>query len=157
MQKIKVADVYTVYGNAHTVMPIDASLEDVVIKLAKEPKLRRVFLVDTQGCFSGEILTSNLMKWVELQFFGDGKINRTTPAREFYNLIRATKASEIARGDWKSLGIKENDDLQTALDKMITLDTNILPVIDNGGKILGDLRLSELLFKTIEVGRLEGK
>jgi len=36
---------------------------------------------------------------------------------------------------------------------MIEFETNVLPVIDEEGCVLGDLRFSEMLQKTIEVSK----
>lgn len=42
--------------------------------------------------------------------------------------------------------LKKSDTIQTALDKMIDSEEDIIPVLNAQGKILGDLRLSEILW-----------
>ena len=41
--------------------------------------------------------------------------------------------------------------LDTALNRMIEYEEDIIPVLDEDGRILGDLRLSEVLLKTLEM------
>ena len=69
------------------------------------------------------------------------------------SVVYAKKAKDFARGNGHSLGVKEGDSLQTALEKMLDLEENVLPVIDSQGKIIGDLRLSEILLKVVEEGK----
>ena len=82
-----------------------------------------------------------------------GKGNYRLVISEFYHIVDAKKAKDIAKSFGRSQGVKETDNLQTALDKMVTTEEDVLPVIDDQGKILGDLRLSEVLLKAIEVGK----
>jgi len=46
--------------------------------------------------------------------------------------------------------IVPNDDILKALELMLTGDLIDLPVLDKDGKIIGDLKLSEILFKIIQ-------
>ena len=76
---------------------------------------------------------------------------KTIILREVYHYITATKAKELAQGDGRSVGVKEDDSLYTALDHMIKYGEDIIPVVDNGGKILGDLTLSEVIVGALEI------
>ena len=64
-----------------------------------------------------------------------------------------TKAKDLAHGEWSSLGVKEADTLQTALNQMVEYQEDVIPVLDDEGRILGDLRISEVLFKALGVGK----
>jgi len=90
-------------------------------------------------------------KWAEFQLFGKWK--NGIPAPEIANLFDLVKAKHLAHGDWHSLGIKECDTLEKAFELMMRLGEDVIPVLDEDGKIIGDLRLSEVLLKVIEVGR----
>ena len=52
-----------------------------------------------------------------------------------------------------SIAVKETDNLQTALDKILDYEEDIMPIVDNEYRILGDLSLSEVLLKAIEEGK----
>ena len=72
---------------------------------------------------------------------------------EFSRLADALRAKYLLRGDQRRLSAKETDTLQTALDKMIDYEEDVSPVVDGERRILGAIRLSEVLLKAIEVGR----
>jgi hypothetical protein len=57
----------------------------------------------------------------------------------------------VRRRTWSAvlpeiITLKKSDTIQTALDKMIDSEEDIIPVLNAQGKILGDLRLSEILW-----------
>ncbi|MFH1485493.1 MAG: CBS domain-containing protein [Chloroflexota bacterium] len=162
MQTIRVEEVYKLHGIASIAIPLDSTLEEVINRFADDPRLRGIFLVDSRGRFAGEVALIHLMKWVHLRLYGasgvvqhhgSSGVGRAISAWEVSRLVSATKARDVARGDWRDLGVKESDTLQAALNKMVEHETNILPVLDDQGRILGDLKLSEVLLKVIEVGR----
>jgi CBS domain-containing protein len=51
------------------------------------------------------------------------------------------------------LSVRETDSLQSALDKMLDNDEDVLPVLNSQGEITGDLRLSEVLSWVLTYGR----
>jgi len=51
------------------------------------------------------------------------------------------------------MSVQESDTLQAALEKMLDDEEDVLPVVDADGKILGDLRLSEVLWWVLAYGR----
>ena len=152
MKTIQVEEVYRLHGTATDTISEDTSLEHIISRFAHEPGLRGVFLIDARQRFSGVITRADLMKWAHYQLFS-GKRRHDLAIFDFFRIVDAKKAKDLARRDGRSLGIKETDSLQTALDKMLDVEEDVLPVIDNQGKILGDLRLSEVLLKAIELGK----
>jgi CBS-domain-containing membrane protein len=152
MRSIRVGDVHQVHGMASASVPEDALLEDVVSMFAHEPGLRSVFLVDSKERFSGLITRIAMLKWAQFQLVGGSE--RFISSRDIFSLVAATKAKDLARGDRRTLGVKESDSLQTALGQMVDLGEDVLPVLDENGHIVGDIRLSEVISKAIEVGKL---
>ncbi|MFC1919568.1 CBS domain-containing protein [Chloroflexota bacterium] len=152
MQKILVKDVYKVHGMASALITEESMLEDVIKKFADEPGLRAVFLMDSKQRFTGLITRIDLLKWVQHKVFG-GKGDRRITAYEVFRFLFAAKAKDLARCDRESLAVTENDSLQDALDRMIGYEETAIPVINGEGKVLGDLRLSEVLLRTLEIGK----
>jgi len=74
---------------------------------------------------------------------------------EIIHLAFATRAKDLARGDWRYFGVKVSDTIQDALERMIACGDAIIPVLDNEGKVLGDLRVTEILIKALEFGKLD--
>ena len=152
MRTIKVEEVYRIHGTASVSMPEDVSLEYVVTRFAREPGVRGIFLIDTSERFIGLITRNDLMKWGHIRLYG-GKGRYEITISEFYRLADAVKAKDLLRGDQRGISVKETDTLQTVLDKMLNYEEDVLPVVDGERRVLGDLRLSEVLLKAIEAGK----
>ena len=151
MKTILVKDVYLLHGTASVSVTDEVLLEEIIYRFAHEPGIRGVFLIDKEQRFVGMVSRLAIMKWAEFQLFGKWK--RGVPASEITHLVDSTKAKNVARGDWRSVGVKEEDTLEKAFNQMMMLGEDVLPVLDEDGRIIGDLRLSEVLLKAIEVGR----
>lgn len=149
-KKILVKDVHALQGTASITLPEDATLEYAISRLANEPGCRGIFLVDSEQRFSGMVSRSAIMKWAEFQLFSKWK---SAAAKEIIEIVGKVRAKSLARGDWHSLGVQESETLQKAFDQMILYNEDVLPVLDAEGKIIGDLRLSEVLLKVIEIIR----
>ena len=152
MKTIKVKDVYQIHGTATDSISEDTLLEHIISRFAHEPGLRGVFLIDARQRFSGIVTRADLMKWAHFQLYG-GKGRYELSISEFFRIADAKKAKDLVSGDPKAITVKETDTLQTALDKMLDHEEDVLPVVDNERRILGDLRLSEVLLKVIEMGK----
>jgi CBS-domain-containing membrane protein len=155
MNTIQVADVYKLHGNASITVAEDVSLEYILTYLGHEQGIRGIFLVDSKKKFSGVITSADIRNWAHIKLFG-GKGRHEIRISDFYRIANAEKARDLVRGDYRSLGVRETDNLQTALDRMLDSEEDIIPVLDREGHILGDLRLSEVLLKALEVGK-QGK
>jgi len=146
-----VMDVYKLHGSATVSMPADTSLEDAIGTLVREPSLRGIFLIDSKQKLVGTLTRINLIRWAHLNLTG-GKGRHEIPISEFFRIVDARKAVDLANRD-RGLFIKESDTLQAALDKMLDYEEEVLPVLGSDGKILGDLRLSEVLWWALAFGR----
>jgi CBS domain-containing protein len=151
METILVSDVYKLHGTASIAVTEEISLEDIIYRFAHEPGLRCVFLIDEEQRFAGTISRIAIMKWADFQLFGKWK--NGVPNTEVTNKVAAVKAKYLARGDWRSFGVREEDTLAEAFRQMMNSGEDVVPVLDEDGRVIGDLRISEVLLKAIEVGR----
>ena len=154
MKTIKVAEVFDPQEMQSAIISEDESLESVIISFVRDPYARGIFLVDSQQRFAGVITRSDLLKWAYLRFGrepGSGRVNISR--RDIYRFVFSSKAKDVAHGDWHTLGLQLSDDLETALNQMFKHDEIDIPVLDEDGKILGDLKVSEVLLKALEVSR----
>jgi len=144
MDKILVKDVYNLHGNAAVRMNADIPLENAIGTLARNPSLRCVFLVDAQQRFTGIVTRVNLLRWA-LVNMTSGKGLHQIPVSEYYRIVDASKARDLATDNLNAVSVKENDTIQSALEKMLAAEEDIVAVLDNEGRVLGDLSLSEVL------------
>lgn len=151
MKTIRVEEVYGLHGTASTSVCEDISMEGVISRFAYEPDLRAISLVDSRQRFVGVITRADLLKWSTIILLR-GKVG-VASVGEARRLVSATKANDLRRSDWPLLGVWETDTLETAVNQMLSCNEETIPVLDSEGRILGDLRLSEVLLKAIEVGR----
>jgi len=61
----------------------------------------------------------------------------------------------LGGGDWRTMGVRLDADLATALQQFMEHDEIDIPVLDKDGRVLGDLRLSQTLYYSIDAGRKE--
>ena len=152
MKTILVKDVYQLHGTAALIIPENTSLEEVIAKFALESGVQGIFLADSWGRLAGVVTRAELIKWAHFQLYG-GKGRHEIGVAEFFRIVDGKQVKDLRRGYGKELSVKETDNLQAALDKMLDFEEDIIAVVDKEGKILGDLRISEVLLKATEVGR----
>jgi CBS domain-containing protein len=150
MKNILVSEVYTLSESASLSLPETTPLEEVITQFAHQPVVRAIFLVDSNERFAGMIRRLDLLKWLHLQLYGRTGGQKASTG-EILRLTFAQKARDLARGDSTSMGIRPSETLQNAMNKMIQYGEGILPVLDDDGKILGDLRVTDILLKLIEL------
>jgi len=150
-----VASVYRMHGTAAMSLPEDTSLEEVIRTLAENPTLRAVFLVNAEKRYTLMITRGDLLNWAHLNLSGGKGSNMAIS--EIFRILDARKAKDLASPFSSSLALKEQDTLQRALSMMMEFEEDILPVLDNQGKITGDLRLSELLYWVFTYGHQREK
>jgi CBS domain-containing protein len=157
MNTARVSEIHRLHSITSAIIPENSPLEDIITRFTKEPGVRGVFLVDSQRRFTGLVTRIDLLRWAHLQLFG-GKGRHEITVSEFYRIVDARKAIDLCSGIQKALSVKENDSLQEALNKMLDHEEDVLPVLDSQGEIVGDLRLSEVLWWALAHGRrkLEG-
>ena len=108
-------------------------------------------MIDSHQRFVGMVSRFDLLKWIQFQLYGE-KRGKAIRVSELYRLMNAKKVKDLEMSNSRSFSVKESDTLQTALDLMVVHEQEIIPVLDGEGKIIGDLSLSEVLSKALEVG-----
>jgi CBS domain-containing protein len=149
-QPLSVKDVYLLHGTASVVADEEVTLERLINIYATNPAVRGVFLVDTEKRFAGMVSRLAIQKWAEYQLFGKWKNKGDFSAVS--DLVGGIKARELAHGGWPATGLRETNRLEDAFVRMMDIGEDILPVVDDEGHVIGDLRLSEILLKAVEAG-----
>jgi hypothetical protein len=96
----------------------------------------------------------DLIKWVHLQVSG-GKGMDNVPIWNLLKLVAVRRVKDLTMNSQQDLTVRETDMIQNALDKMLSSEEDIVAVLDHEGKVLGDLRLSEILWWILESGKLK--
>lgn len=130
----------------------DQTIEKIIKTFAEEVHLRGIFIVNKEGQFMGVITRNDLLRWAKYKL-GSGindKYYRTPSYNEIKRYVLSSKIGEMIHPNSAEFFVKEDDDVLKALTLM--LDSNLIdvPVLNKDGKIVGDLKLSEILLKIID-------
>ena len=150
MQELRVADVHRLHDMAAVSMNQDTPFRDVIARLALNPALRGVFLVDSKLVYTGMMRPMDLMKWARLRL--RGAKGRDMSLKEILHIDEAQKASDLLHFN-RRYSVHEEDSLQTALDIMLDYEEDVIPVVDSQGRVVGDLTLAEVLLHTLRLER----
>jgi len=85
---------------------------------------------------------TDLILWAHIEIITGGKGRHEIPIWKFFKIADAKIAADLV-SDSSDAIVKENDTIQTAVDKTLDFKEDILQVTDSGKKI-SDLRLSDL-------------
>lgn len=147
--KLRVKDVYAPSHMLSLVVPENTPIQEVIRRFAEQPELRGIFVVDSAKRLTGVITRTDLLAWASIAFGPPGLQSRFS-FRRLVQLANATTAKEACHPHSHLAAVSPNDGLDEALGRMVAHDLIDVPVVDAKGKILGDLRLTQILAKTLE-------
>ncbi len=153
LQKMTVRDAYTLEMTPSLIAQPDEIFADVVRQFTERPELRGIFVVDEKQHLLGVITWRDLLDWARIQL---GAGFRTTTSAwlaedaRLITIMRASTAGGILRPESSRAAVQLEDSLADALHLMIELDLICLPVVNEAGRIIGDLKLIEILSRVIQ-------
>lgn len=152
MQTIYVKEVCEQSEMQALVVDRETSLSDAVKQFATNHNLRGIFITDDKGRLVGVINKQDLLQWVTLQL-NQRPNGEPMSIGQMRRLVNAQKVSDLAASGSESAALYLKDTLADALHKMTSFNLADIPVVDSNGRIINDLRLSEiLLFMVNKVG-----
>lgn len=147
LRKLTVADVFRIDENPPIMVDLDEDFSAVIECFTSDAEARGIFVADCDNRLLGVITLTNLLDWARIklgEYFHAPSPDPEETIR-LSKLIHASKAGEVMHPESQRAGVKPSDTLGDAMELMIELDIIVLPVIDENNKIIGDLKLSELL------------
>lgn len=122
----------------------DMLLDEAVRLFATNHDLRGIFLVGPDGRLTGVINKVDLLTWVSMQMDqqpGGEPMNKGQLRR----LLMAEHVSDLAAKGSEEAAVRLDQTLADALFNMTTHRLTDIPVLDADGRVVNDLRLSEIL------------
>jgi CBS domain-containing protein len=119
-------------------------LREVIAKFADGPSVLAVFVIDDSGLFQGAIARKDLLSWVAIKAVG-GESSHSMSVGNMRRMLAASTAADLIRNAPSMPVVTESTTLEKALLLMMDSGESILPVVDESGKLVGDLRVSEIL------------
>ena len=144
MQTIYVSEVCENSEMHALIVDKDLPLVDAVQQFAMKLDLRGIFITNEDGRLEGVINKQDLLHWVGLQLNQKSAGKPMTVGR-MRRLVNAKKVVDLAARGSENTALRLNDTLADALHKMTSFNLADVPVVDDDGRIINDLRLSEIL------------
>ena len=150
MISLRVKDVYSkeMYS---LIVGKDTPVEEVVKSFAENTTLRGIFVTDEKNQLVGVITRQDLLTWAKTMT-GVPRAKNLDEILDIVRVAHSKTAGEMVRKETKNAAVKLSDDINTAIDKMTQLELVDIPIIDEKGKIIGDLLLSKVLKAILEKG-----
>lgn len=136
-----VPNVDTVHG---LLVEPDTPVREVVSRMSEKPSAGTVFVVDDDRTLLGVVTRKDLLSWAGLQA-GVDAVGDRVGWMDLLDIAQARTAGDILRRRGKPLSVRKDDPLATALERMLQNDVVDLAVVDEEGRVVGGVRLSELL------------
>lgn len=144
MQTMTVADVCGTSAMRALVVPQDTPLAVAIGHFSQDHDLRGIFLVDEQERLAGVVNKQDLLDWLRLQLAMPA-LAKPPSLVQMRRVVMARTVGDLARKDSVETAVTLADSLAEALQKMASHNLNDIPVVDENGRIINDLRLSEAL------------
>lgn len=147
MSSILVREVYDPQGAFSLLVPSEAPLEGVLRCFAQETCLRSLFVTAPDGRLVGVITRSDLLHWARLRLGTAlrGVAGETETILRLVQLLRASTAGDAIHPGSDKVAVRLDDPLDLALQRMLQADLIAIPVVDDEGRVVGDLTFSRVV------------
>jgi CBS domain-containing protein len=143
IRDLRVKDVLDVMVGKPAVVKEDAILKDAVDAITQNMISRKVYVVDGEGKLIGVITIETLLRQV-----GYRVGVREAGMISFFKFLSGIFKENVTEIMDKPVTITDKHKVLDALQKMVEYHLNDLPVIDDEGKIVGELNSIEIIEHT---------
>jgi len=116
----------------------DASIEGAVEALSQSVYSHIVYVTDETQVLQGVITEETLVKYLFIHYHDDMLDTRALISRAL-----SEQASDLMRNE--RLKASASDNLDFILEEMIACKVDEVPVLDEGGRILGDITMKDII------------
>lgn len=146
IRDVKVADVHETMVGKPALVYENALLKDAVEAMTVNHISRKVYVIDSEGKLLGMISLETLLKQV-----GYRVGVRETGVISFLKFVTGIFKGNVTEFMEKPVTITNEHKVLDALKKMVEYHLNDLPVIDENGKIIGELNSLEILVQAKQI------
>jgi CBS domain-containing protein len=116
----------------------DANIKRLIDVMLEDPVARKVYVVNPEGKLVGMVTTETILRLIGY------RVGVRTGTLSFYKFLRDTLKEEVRDVMESPISIKAESKLTDALLKMLEEHMNDIPVVDDEGRIVGELNSLEL-------------
>ena len=152
MKNAPVAQVSKLSTMKALVLPANTPILDAIHRFASNEGQHGIFLTQEDGRLTGVVNNADLMDWARLQFdvIPGGP---PLPVGKVRRLITAQHICDLAARNSEQMSVKLTDTLADALATMGRYNLDDIAVVDEAGRVVNDLRLSEVLSFALRLER----
>ena len=123
------------------VFPADASLSEIVRILVECPAARNVYVVDAQERLQGQVSLSALSEILLFDY---------QPSRLYPRLIPViTARTEENVMEPVDVAVRADESLEEVLPKLVPTREEECPIVDEGGRLIGCLKVVDILGRVV--------
>jgi CBS domain-containing protein len=151
LEKITVKDTMRLDDDDPILLKLTDDFSQVIKNFAQHSEIKGIFVVDEDDRFLGVITRTDILDWARAKL-GTILYKPLTDMNEtirLVTLIGASKVGDILRAETKEAVVNQNNTLGEALKIMVDVDLIVLPVVDESSRVVGRLRLSEILERSL--------
>ena len=121
--------------------PLEVAIEQFA---ADEHGRRAIFVVDEDGRLRGVVNNHDLLHWARLRLDVPHK-DVKLPIGKLRRLMSAETILDLAVPGSEKTAVPLNETLANTINQMALYNLEDIPVLDENGRVVNDLRLSEIL------------
>ena len=151
LEKIIVKDTIRLDDDRPILLKLTDDFSQVIKNFAQHIEIKGIFVVDDDDRFLGVITRTDMLDWARAKL-GTILYKPLTDMNEtirLVTLIGASKVGDVLRPETKDAAVNQNNTLGEALKIMVDIDLIVLPVVDESNHVIGRLRLSEILDRSL--------
>jgi len=141
-----VGDVYELIVRTPTTVREGAMISEVIDGMLSNPVSRKVYVVDSTGKLLGIVSTETILRLI-----GYRTGIRQQGATSFYRFLRDMFKEDVKKLMTSTRSVTREDKLTSAMEIIMRDHVNDLPVVDDKGKLVGELISLELFVKGKEL------
>jgi CBS-domain-containing membrane protein len=153
MHKTKVSEICQPCSIALTVKESDG-IEAAIRRFAQEQDTHTIFVIDTKGKLKGSVRLKDILDWVRLKL-GIGqeqqRLTRGVETFEAFQFLRLAESTKIGDIVSSAASVNTDDTLAHAINVMAEAKVVEVAVVDNGGNLLGEVKLTKVLAKLLDI------
>lgn len=127
-------------------------IQAAIQRFAEDHTRHGIFVVDDGGRLTGVIMNQDLLDWARLQFYlmpagakmAVGRVRR---------LLGARTIGDLAVPDSHRMSVHIDATVEEAMRTMAEFEMEDIAVVDDTGRVVNDLRLSEVLKFALQLAR----
>ncbi len=128
-------------------------IETAIQQFVHQPDVHTLFIVDENEKLKGLLKLHYILNWVKLKLgmnLTDRASMRVAGTSQAFEIMKLCQSQTIGDIISPAATVKPSDTLEQALHILVHEQLEELPVVDESGKLIGEIRLTQLLSRMLD-------